>query len=149
MPTQQQLDEVYLGTALLHSKLSKARRKAVGAVLITKTGVAIPGYNGTPVGLSNECEDSHICGSAEFLVTKKEVIHAELNCILKAAKEGVSVEGSTMYLTMSPCLHCSAMMIQVGIKECCFIETYRDTSGLDLLKQAGIITRQVQLQVST
>ena len=149
MPTQQQLDEVYLGTALLHSNLSKARRKAVGAVLITKTGVAIPGYNGTPVGLSNECENAHICGSAEFLVTKKEVIHAELNCILKAAKEGVSVEGATMYITLSPCLHCSAMMIQAGIKECCFIETYRDTSGLDLLKQAGIITRQVQLQVST
>ena len=149
MPTQQQLDEVYLGTALLHSKLSKARRKAVGAVLITKTGVAIPGYNGTPVGFSNECENAHIYGSAEFLVTKKEVIHAELNCILKAAKEGVSVEGATMYITLSPCLHCSAMMIQAGIKECCFIETYRDTSGLDLLKQAGIITRQVQLQEST
>ena len=149
MPTQQQLDKVYLGTALLHSKLSKARRKAVGAVLITKTGVAIPGYNGTPVGLPNECENAHICGSAEFLVTKKEVIHAELNCILKAAKEGVSVEDATIYTTLSPCVPCAAMLINAGIKELVWQETYRDTSGLDLLKQAGIITRQVQLQVST
>ena len=146
MPTQQQLDEVYLGTALLHSKLSKARRKAVGAVLVTKAGVTLTGYNGSAVGTDNNLEDEDSEGN---LVTRISTLHSELNCILKAAKEGVSVEGATMYITLSPCLHCSAMMIQAGIKECCFIETYRDTSGLDLLKQAGIITRQVQLQVST
>ena len=142
MPTQQQLDEVYLGTALLHSKLSKARRKAVGAVLVTKAGVTLTGYNGSAVGTDNNLEDEEPDGT---LVTRISTLHSELNCILKAAKEGVSVEGATMYITLSPCLHCSAMMIQAGIKECCFIETYRDTSGLDLLKQAGIITRQVQL----
>ena len=146
MPTQQQLDEVYLGTALLHSNLSKARRKAVGAVLVTKAGVTLTGYNGSAVGTDNNLEDEDSEGN---LVTRISTLHSELNCILKAAKEGVSVEGATMYITLSPCLHCSAMMIQAGIKECCFIETYRDTSGLDLLKQAGIITRQVQLQVST
>ncbi len=130
MPTQQQLDEVYLGTALLHSNLSKARRKAVGAVLITKTGVAIPGYNGTPVGLSNECE--HRTGSQAWggmdqmvLTTKPEVIHAELNCILKAAKEGVSVEDATIYTTLSPCVPCAAMLINAGIKELVWQETYR------------------------
>jgi dCMP deaminase len=139
MPTQQQLDEVYLGTALLHSKLSKARRKAVGAVLVTKAGVTLTGYNGSATGLDNNLEDEDSEGN---LVTRISTLHSELNCILKAAKEGVSVEGSTMYLTMSSCLHCSAMMIQVGIKECCFIETYRDTSGLDLLKQAGVNCRQ-------
>ena len=146
MPTQQQLDEVYLGTALLHSKLSKARRKAVGAVLVTKAGVTLTGYNGSAVGTDNNLEDEDSEGN---LVTRISTLHSELNCILKAAKEGVSVEGATMYITLSPCLHCSAMMIQAGIKECCFIEAYRDTSGLDLLKQAGVITRQVQLQVST
>ena len=154
MPTQQQLDEAYLGTALLHSKLSKARRKAVGAVLITKTGVAIPGYNGTPVGLSNECEHRTMSqawgGMGQMvLTTKPEVIHAELNCILKAAKEGVSVEDATIYTTLSPCVPCAAMLINAGIKELVWQETYRDTSGIDLLKQAGIITRQVQLQEST
>ena len=146
MPTRQQLDEVYLGTALLHSNLSKARRKAVGAVLVTKAGVTLTGYNGSAVGTDNNLEDEDSEGN---LVTRISTLHSELNCILKAAKEGVSVEGATMYITLSPCLHCSAMMIQAGVKECCFIETYRDTSGLDLLKQAGIITRQVQLQVST
>ena len=146
MPTQQQLDEVYLGTALLHSKLSKARRSQVGAVLVTKAGVTLTGYNGSATGLDNNLEYEEPDGT---LVTRISTLHSELNCILKAAKEGVSVEGATMYITLSPCLHCSAMMIQAGIKECCFIETYRDTSGLDLLKQAGIITRQVQLQVST
>ena len=79
------------------------------------------------------------------LTTKPEVIHAELNCILKAAKEGVSVEDATIYTTLSPCVPCAAMLINAGIKELVWQETYRDTSGLDLLKQAGIITRQVQL----
>lgn len=145
MPTQKQLDDVYMQTAMLHAGLSKAKRKQVGAVLVTKTGTTLTGYNGTPSGLSNTCEDSHLCGSAEFLTTKKEVIHAELNCILKAAKEGVSVEDATIYTTLSPCVPCAAMLINAGIKELVWQETYRDTSGLDLLKQAGIITRQVQL----
>lgn len=142
MPTQQQLDEVYMGTALLHAKLSKARRKTVGAVLVTKTGVIIPGYNGTPAGLSNDCEESHICGSAEFLTTRKEVIHAELNCILKAAKEGVSVQDAAIYTTLSPCVPCAAMLTNAGIKELVWQETYRCTSGLDLLRQAGVECRQ-------
>ena len=149
MPTQKQLDDVYMQTAMLHAGLSKAKRKQVGAVLVTKTGTTLTGYNGTPSGLSNTCEDSHLCGSAEFLVTKKEVIHAELNCILKAAKEGVSVEDATIYTTLSPCVPCAAMLINAGIKELVWQETYSSTYGLDLLKQAGIITRQVQLQVST
>lgn len=147
MPTQQQLDEVYMGTAILHSNLSKAKRSQVGAVLVTKTGVTISGYNGTPIGLSNECErcETVVYGEAN-VVTKPEVVHAELNCILKAAKEGVSVEGSVIYTTLSPCIPCSAMLINAGIKELVWQETYRDTSGLDLLEQAGIITRQFKLR---
>ena len=139
MPTQQQLDDVYMGTALLHGRLSKSRRKAVGAVLVTKSGVTLTGYNGSATGLDNNLEDELPDGS---LVTRLSTLHSELNCILKAAKEGVSVEGSTMYLTLSPCLHCSAMMIQVGIKELVWLETYRIPEGLDLLRQAGVECRQ-------
>lgn len=142
MPTQQQLDDVYMQTAMLHAGLSKAKRKQVGAVLVTKSGVTLTGYNGTPAGLDNDCEESHICGSAEFLTTRKEVIHAELNCILKAAKEGVSVEDAAIYTTLSPCVPCAAMLINAGIKELVWKETYRCTSGLDLLRQSGVECRQ-------
>jgi len=150
MPTQQETDSVYMGVAMLHARLSKAKRKAVGAALVTKHGVVLGGVNGTPTRLSNECEyedwlGDYPAGSCTF-ITKKEVIHAELNCILKAAKEGVSVEGSTIYTTLSPCVPCSAMLINAGIKELVWQETYRDTSGLDLLKEAGIITRQIQVK---
>ena len=150
MPTQQETDETYMGVALLHAKRSKSRRTNTGGCLVTSKGVCIPGYNGTPKGMDNNCE--RLAKEGEFtegdygwLVTLPSVIHAELNCILKAAKEGVSIEGATMYITMSPCLHCSAMMIQAGIKEVVFLENYRDTSGLDLLKQAGVKCRQIQL----
>ena len=145
MPTQKQLDDVYMQTAMLHAGLSKAKRKQVGAVLVTKSGVTLTGYNGTPTGLSNECETVHFDGCARTLASKAEVIHAELNCILKSAKEGVSVQDAAIYTTLSPCVPCAAMLINAGIKELVWQETYRDTSGLDLLKQAGIITRQVQL----
>ena len=146
MPTQKQLDNVYMQTAMLHAGLSKAKRKQVGAVLVTKSGVTLTGYNGTPTGLDNDCETVHFDGCARALVSKAEVIHAELNCILKSAKEGVSVQDATIYTTLSPCVPCAAMLINAGIKELVWQETYRDTSGLDLLKQAGIVTRQVQLQ---
>ena len=146
MPTQQQLDEVYLGTALLHSNLSKARRNRVGAVLVTKAGATLTGYNGSATGLDNNLEYEEPDGT---LATRISTLHSELNCILKAAKEGVSVDDATIYTTLSPCVPCAAMLINAGIKELVWQETYRDTSGLDLLKQAGIITRQVQLQEST
>lgn len=141
MPTQKDLDYTYMGTAILHSKLSKARRKAVGAVLVTPRGVTLTGYNGTPAGLDNDCETVHFDGCARTLVSKAEVIHAELNCILKAAKEGVSVEGSTIYVTLSPCVPCAAMLIQAGIKEVVYLEAYRLTDGLDLLRSAGVECR--------
>ncbi len=142
MPTQQELDEVYMGTAILHAKLSKAKRKQVGAVLVTKSAVTLTGYNGTARGLPNDCETTNFDGCARTLVSKPDVIHAELNCILKAAKEGVSVEGATIYTTMSPCVPCSAMLVNTGIKELVWQETYRDTSGLDLLRRAGVQCRQ-------
>jgi dCMP deaminase len=136
---QKSLDETYMGTALLHARLSKAKRAQVGAVLVTSQGVTLTGYNGTPRGLSNECETEQPFPWKPMLVTKPEVIHAELNCILKAAREGVSCIGATMYVTLSPCVPCAAMMIQAGVKRLVYKEMYRDQGGIDLLQRAGIV----------
>ena len=138
MVRQSLLDEAYMGTAILHSRLSRAVRKKVGACCVTTNGVCLTGFNGTPVGTDNCCEEDH--------VTKLTVIHAELNCILKAAKEGVSIVGSTMYITMSPCLSCSAMMIQAGIKEVLYLEEYRDLSGVQYLQESGVLVHQLKVK---
>lgn len=119
-------DDVYMKMAEAMSTLSKANRKKVGAVLVTKNGVVLTGCNGTASGSDNTCEDSE--GN-----TKPEVLHAELNCILKAAKEGVSVLDSTLYVTLSPCLQCAAMLVQAGVKEVRFKELYRCDKGLRYL----------------
>jgi len=144
MASQIELDATYMGVALLHAKLSKARRSRVGACLVTRQGVCIPGYNGTPIGLDNNCEDrvlSYLDNfQTETLVTKSEVIHAELNCILKAAKEGISCKHATAYVTLSPCVPCAAMLINAGITRLVYQDIYRDTQGLDLLQKAGIVT---------
>lgn len=134
MTKQEEIDSVYMGTALLHARLSKAKRAKVGAVLVTKSGVTLTGYNGTPSGWDNVCEDNQN-------KTKPEVIHAELNCVLKAAKEGISVVDSVVYVTLSPCVPCAAMLAQAGIKELVYQKVYRDTIGLDLLERHGIVVR--------
>ena len=136
-PEQQQ---VYMQTAQLFAALSKAVRAKVGAVLVTTSGVMIPGVNGTPAGTANVCEDSHFNNrtNENDLVTKPEVIHAELNCILKAAKEGVSVIGSDVFITLSPCLSCAAMLKQSGVKKVYFREQYRDNSGVKYLEDNGV-----------
>lgn len=125
------MTDVYMGTAFLFARKSKAKRAQVGAVLVTKSGVLLPGVNGTASGTNNTCEDA--LGN-----TKIEVIHAELNCLIKAAKEGVSVEGATVYVTMSPCRHCAALMIQSGIKEVVYAKQYRDASGIEYLIDNGV-----------
>jgi len=143
MADQKQLDETYMGTAMLHARLSKAIRAQVGAVLVTSQGVTLTGYNGTPAGLRNECENVKWDSNGDtYLVTKPEVIHAELNCILKAAREGVSCIGATMYVTLSPCVPCAAMMIQAGITRLVYKDTYRDQGGTDLLQLAGVVVEQ-------
>ena len=139
MADQKSLDETYMGTALLHARLSKAIRAQVGAILVTSQGVTLTGYNGTATGRPNECETEHI--DKDWFVTritKPEVIHAELNCILKAAREGVSCIGATMYVTLSPCVPCAAMMIQAGVKRLVYKEMYRDQGGINLLRDAAI-----------
>lgn len=134
MAEQNKLDECYMGTAIAHAKLSKARRTKVGCALVTPQGVILGGVNGLAPGGDNFLE---YMTNGE-LVTREEVIHAELNCILKAAREGVSVLDGTLYTTLSCCLRCSEMVAAAGIKRVVYMEEYRDTSGLDNLREKGI-----------
>ena len=144
MPTKQQNDGLYMGIALLYSKLSKAQRKQVGACLVTEHKVVLGGYNGTHTGGSNECEhlENQPFPHEPKLVTKPETIHAELNCVLKGAKEGVSCFGATIYTTLSPCVPCSAMLINAGIKRLVYGELYRDKTGVELLLNSGVQVEQ-------
>lgn len=136
MSSSSELDSFYMQIASSAAKLSKANRAKVGACLVTNTGVVLPGVNGQPSGWENLCEKDN--------VTLPTTIHAETNAILKAAKEGVSVLDSTMYVTLSPCQSCAAMLAQSGVKRIVYRDVYRDTEGVDILKQHAIIIEQYQ-----
>ena len=140
MPTQQETDNTYMGVALLHAKLSKGKRLKVGACLVLESGVIIGATNGLPKQLGNELEE--LDRNTGEIVTKREVIHAEQQCLNKSCLEGVSTKNSKMWVTHIPCRHCCSNMIAAGVTQVTWQETYRDTSGLDLLKQAGIECRQ-------
>lgn len=140
MPSIESLHEVYFGTAYLHSKLSKANRLKVGACIVTASGAVIPGYNGTPAGTDNACEEYDFFSKA---TTKPEVLHAELNAILKCAREGISCFNATMYITHAPCRACSAMIVQSGIKKVFYREEYRDLSGTEYLNRYNVPTIKV------
>jgi dCMP deaminase len=124
---QKKLDEVYTNVAKQISTLSHCVRSKVGAVLVKEGNIIAFGYNGTPSGMDNCCEKED--------VTLPHVIHAEVNAILKAAKTGAAVEGSTLYLTLSPCLDCSKLILQAGVKRVVYLETYRHLDGPNFLKQ--------------
>jgi dCMP deaminase len=141
MATQSELDAVYMQTAEAHAKLSKAVRKKVGAALVTSNGVILAGCNGMAPSGSNECE---YVDSDGFFVTKPETIHAELSCILKAAREGVSVVGSTLYVTLSCCKPCSEMVAAAGIKRVVYKEAYRDVSGIENLVSLGVCVEKME-----
>jgi len=126
---------LYLDVAKIHAYYSKAFRKRVGACVVTTSGVILAGINGTPSGTSNRCED-------ENNNTLQEVLHAELNCILKAAKEGVSIQGASLYVTLSPCIQCAAMIKQSGIKEVYYLEKYRCTKGIEYLEKTDVNIQQ-------
>lgn len=149
MATQKQLDKVYMQNAVNMSTLSHAVRKKVGCMLVTPENLQIGSYNGQPSGWDNGCEDMHTTDDPhfkpfEYLVTKNTVIHAELNAILHAARQGVSVKGSTIYITLSPCSACSAMIAQAGIKRVVYKEEYRDRSGINLLLSSGIAVDKIE-----
>lgn len=134
MASQQELDECYMTTARAHAKLSKAVRKRVGACIVTKQGVILGGTNGMAPGGSNSLE-YEVDG---ILVTKDETIHAETSCILRAAKEGASILGATLYTTLSCCRACSEMVAAAGIVRVVYDEAYRDTSGIQNLLNLGV-----------
>lgn len=128
---QIQFDRSYLEMAEVWSKNSYCKRRQVGALLVKNKMIISDGYNGTPSGFENVCED-------ETGKTKPYVLHAEANAITKVAKSGNSSEGATMYVTTAPCLECSKLIIQAGIKRLVYRDNYRITDGIDLLKKVGI-----------
>lgn len=127
---------VYMQTAYGFASLSKAVRHKVGAVLVTKQGLVIPGVNGNVSGIDNNCE--YVDRETGELITKPTVLHAELNCLLKCAREGVSCLDATLFVNLSPCLSCAAMIAQAGIKQVYYAEQYRIPEGLDFLKSCGV-----------
>jgi len=169
------IDKVYMKIAYDVAELSYAKRRKVGCVVVKDHQIVSFGYNGTPGGFDNSCEHEHthvvevdggyaknpeackaleddgyfcntngVCGKIEF-ETKREVLHAESNAITKIAKSTLSSEGADLYTTTTPCFECSKLIIQSGIKRVFFTEDYRDMSGQDLLKQAGIEIVHIEL----
>jgi dCMP deaminase len=136
---QKLLDQRYLKMAMIWSQNSYCKRRQVGALLIKEKMIISDGYNGTPSGFENICED-------ENNNTKPYVLHAEANAITKVAKSNNSSDGATLYVTSSPCLECSKLIIQAGIKRVVFTESYRLDDGINLLKRAKIEVEQVELE---
>jgi len=135
---QQLLDQRYLKMAGIWAQNSYCKRRQVGALLVKEKMIISDGYNGTPSGFENVCED-------EKNKTKPYVLHAEANAITKVAKSGNSSEGATLYVTSSPCMECSKLIIQAGIKRVVFTESYRLEDGINLLKRADIEVKQVDI----
>lgn len=136
---QYQLDKRYLKMAAIWAQNSYCKRRQVGAILVKDKMIISDGYNGTPSGFENNCED-------ENFKTKPYVLHAEANAITKVAKSSNSSDGATLYVTSSPCLECSKLIIQAGIKRVVFYDNYRLEDGIDLLKRAEIEVIQVDIE---
>ncbi|MBX2827797.1 MAG: dCMP deaminase family protein [Flavobacteriaceae bacterium] len=128
---QRQYDVAYLRMASEWSKLSYCKRKQVGALIVKDKMIISDGYNGTPTGFENICED-------EEGYTKWYVLHAEANAISKVAASTQSCKGATLYITMSPCQQCSKLIHQAGISRVVFKQAYKDESGLKFLRKAGV-----------
>lgn len=130
-------DKAYLRIAKEWSRLSYCKRKQVGAIIVRNKMIISDGYNGTPSGFENCCED-------EAGLTNWYVLHAEANAILKVAKSTQSCEGATLYITLSPCRECSKLIYQSGIKRVVYQLGYKDSSGIDFLEKAGVLVEQIK-----
>ena len=124
-------DKRYMRMATIWAKNSYCERRKVGALIVKDKMIISDGYNGTPSGFENICED-------ENNVTKPYVLHAEANAITKIARSNNNSEGATLYVTASPCIECAKLIIQAGIKRVVYGEKYRLTDGIDLLERAGV-----------
>ena len=136
---QKRYDLAYLKMAQIWGELSHCERKKVGALIVKDRMIISDGYNGTPSGFENSCED-------EEHYTKWYVLHAEANAILKVAASTQSCKGSTLYITLSPCRECSKLIHQAGVKRVVFLKAYKDKSGLDFLEKAGVTLTQLDLE---
>lgn len=132
---QEQSDKYYIKAAQLCAKNSYAVKLKVGAIIVKDGQIMSDGFNGTPCGFENKCEVKSMDGS---LHTLSYVLHAESNAILKCAKYGRSTNGSTLYITHSPCIDCAKLIIQAGIIRVVYLEDYKKSEGLELLKRVGI-----------
>ena len=128
---QHKLDLRYLKMAQIWAENSYCKRRQVGALVVKDQMIISDGYNGTPSGFENVCEDDNN-------VTLPYVLHAEANAITKLARSSNNSDGSTLYVTASPCIECAKLIIQAGIKKVVYAEKYRLTDGIDLLRQAGV-----------
>jgi dCMP deaminase len=128
---QQQFDRRYLEMARIWSQNSYCKRRQVGALIVKEKMIISDGYNGTPAGFENICED-------ENNKTKPYVLHAEANAITKVAKSNNSSDGATLYITTSPCMECAKLIIQAGIRRVVFCDRYHTKDGIDLLLKAGL-----------
>jgi dCMP deaminase len=158
MDKQLKLDITFMNMAKEVAKLSYCQRHKVGALIVREGNISSFGYNGTPSGMDNCCEDTQYVSTDAYswideetisikwplidengkryrLITKKETLHAESNAILKAAKSGVSTDNSTLYITLSPCIDCAKLILQSGIKRVVYSEEYKDVSGIEFLRK--------------
>ena len=142
MTRQEEKDRAYMTMADDFGQLSHAVRAKVGCVIVSDKGQIISqGYNGTPSGRDNSCE---YVGEDGELHTKAEVLHAESNAITKCAKWGSTTDGATLYVTLSPCMECSKLIIQSGIRRVVYKSLYRNGEGLKLLSDLGIKVEKIQ-----
>lgn len=135
---QRKFDITYIKMSIEWSKLSYCKKKQVGALIVKNNTIISDGYNGTPTGFDNCCED-------ENGTTKWYVLHAEANAILKLAKSTQSSQGATLYITLSPCKDCCKLILQAGIKRIVYYEEYSDTSGLDFLRENNINVEKIDI----
>jgi len=135
---QQKTDERYLRMAQIWAENSYCKRRQVGALIVKDQMIISDGYNGTPSGFENVCED-------ENNMTKPYVLHAEANAITKVAASNNNSKGATIYITSSPCIECAKLIIQAGIKRVVFADMYRTDEGVNLLKRAGIAINYVDI----
>jgi len=142
-------DRTFMDIARLIAKESKAKKRQVGAIIVKNNSIIAVGYNGTPSGHDNTCEDEEEYMGRDYkahtkLVTRPEVLHAESNAITKCARSNSSSEGATIYTTTSPCLECAKLIIQSGIVEVIYEDEYGKPEGVELLKLDKIIVRKLR-----
>ncbi len=139
---QLRYDQAYMRMAMEWARLSHCTRKKVGALLVKDGMIISDGYNGTPTGFPNDCEDQEG-------VTLWYVLHAEANAIMKVARSTNNAQGATLYLTHSPCKECSKLILQAGIRRLVYLDPYKDPSGLQLLEGGGVLITRLENQRPT